>query len=1089
MEFIDLQTVTDALRVDNKPNYVIDKVTIYGQIVKEMPRPMNIAANVRTEQGGKFAEMKLFGINLSYHARVLEESFKVTSKDYIYMMNGSILVFVPEEKIGSTTFVEIQGKIAQGKACNDYFSLLTWGKDASGWFIRPSKVTKSMLLGWNENTEHYMYAMKSIKEEKIIQPDDVTEQVEIFAYESNRRIKEKKQTTDTSTEDIDNLPEFNTKRVDFTKEDRSDVLPYSKTAEELSTLLEKAKTQKDRFIEALKKDYIYEDSCNQYLSTMLDNIKLYLKRKPNIAAMTGKAIVKKYLDTCFSKEASMQYLGTKLSNFMSDDFEEISEFVKDTESMLSFSDIAWELCKSAFTDREALYAGLLAVCIGKNPNEFVEIAQQLEHIDISFSKVVNINPYVLSIMTDMNFNQVEYIALCMGKAKDIRLELYRDIALLHDFTTNTNAGSTLFTINQLKYVTQIGVRLTKQQYDRCVSNNTYLTDTVGNNIVYFVNKDINPFYDISQFRAYGACYYKSMSYDMKDLALDNYIRSGLGIKYKNYITDITLLEKELYVYDFMHKMSSRKTGLTIEAIDACIEKFEIRKGFKLEQKQKEAVELMVNAGACIAGGAGSGKTTTSDCFVYVMNRLRPECDVQFGAPTGKAAKRMQEVLHKEVQTLHRKFKIGLNNSFSLFDDDTDTIDTVNVVYLFDEAAMIPLSLLYSIVKKLDPEKTSIYMFGDFNQLPPIGKGLPFRNLLRFMPSVFLNVSKRAKEGSTITLNADYVNECSDSDNWKYLENSGDFRLVPCASENIQRIVSGICKHYLGKTTTYEDNTILSFMHMKEFPLINGLSADDIQVVSPIGKATYTWGTEQLNRILQPIFNTNNGYSQTFCYYYSEEYYKKFVVGDRVIHTESNNYGMQWYSSFKDGVFHKMYGYGVSNGEVGKIVGFVSADSAQFYNEDEDKPEDFQYPGCMRRDDSYAQDNENGYFVVVEYTDYLTDRNFYILYRAEQSKKENNIGIALKGEDLGHLSLFYAGTTHKLQGSQAKLIISVLDRNDRLKTFLSRNMMYTIMTRATTFEFCIGSVDNTKDSMLSKARTVQAESGIMTVGELIQDETE
>ena len=117
---------------------------------------------------------------------------------------------------------------------------------------------------------------------------------------------------------------------------------------------------------------------------------------------------------------------------------------------------------------------------------------------------------------------------------------------------------------------------------------------------------------------------------------------------------------------------------------------------------------------------------------------------------------------------------------------------------------------------------------------------------------------------------------------------------------------------------------------------------------------------------------------------------------------------------------------------------------------------------------------------------MTDKNFYILYRAELSAVNNNIGIALKGEDLGHLSLFYAGTTHKLQGSQAKLIISVLDKNEMLRTFLSRNMIYTIMTRATDFEFCIGSVANTPDSMLSKARTVQAESGINTIGELLYE---
>ena len=293
MEFIDLQTVTDALRTDDRPNYVIDRVTIYGQIGKEMPRPMNIANNVRTEKGGKFAEFKLFGVNLSTHARILEDVFKITSNDYIYMVNGSLLVYVPEELVNTSTFVEITGKIAQGKACNDYFSLLSWGKDINGWFIRPSKVSKSMLIGWDENTEHYMYATKSIQNNKIILPEDIKDRAEIFAYESNRRFKEKETTTVEESTDLE-MPEFTTAKVVFNKENRSEIKNFSDTAKMLQAILDKAKEQKSRFINALRKDYVYEESCNDYLKMMLDNIVKYLKRKPNVAAMTGKAIVKKY---------------------------------------------------------------------------------------------------------------------------------------------------------------------------------------------------------------------------------------------------------------------------------------------------------------------------------------------------------------------------------------------------------------------------------------------------------------------------------------------------------------------------------------------------------------------------------------------------------------------------------------------------------------------------------------------------------------------------------------------------------------------------------------------------------------------------
>ena len=58
------------------------------------------------------------------------------------------------------------------------------------------------------------------------------------------------------------------------------------------------------------------------------------KNKPNIAAMTGRAIVKKYLES-FGKDAFKEYLGVNVSNFLADNFEEIREFIKNNTSLLS----------------------------------------------------------------------------------------------------------------------------------------------------------------------------------------------------------------------------------------------------------------------------------------------------------------------------------------------------------------------------------------------------------------------------------------------------------------------------------------------------------------------------------------------------------------------------------------------------------------------------------------------------------------------------------------------------------------------------------------------------------------------------------
>ena len=212
------------------------------------------------------------------------------------------------------------------------------------------------------------------------------------------------------------------------------------------------------------------------------------------------------------------------------------------------------------------------------------------------------------------------------------------------------------------------------------------------------------------------------------------------------------------------------------------------------------------------------------------------------------------------------------------------------------------------------------------------------------------------------------------------------------------------------------------------------------------------------------------------------FYSKFVKGDRVIHTDSNMYSMQWYESYKDGVFKKKYGFGICNGEVGKLVGFFKTDECYFEDEEEGSmPNGFQYPETLRDDTKY--DGKGTYFVVVEYYDYLSMSNFYILYRGKTTNFDSNIGLSLNGEDLSKLMLFYAGTTHKLQGSQAKLVISVLGNVD-YKGFITRNMIYTMFTRAEKLELVVGSVGDDYNSMLSKARRDIASTDTLTVGEML-----
>lgn len=115
---------------------------------------------------------------------------------------------------------------------------------------------------------------------------------------------------------------------------------------------------------------------------------------------------------------------------------------------------------------------------------------------------------------------------------------------------------------------------------------------------------------------------------------------------------------------------------------------------------------------------------------------------------------------------------------------------------------------------------------------------------------------------------------------------------------------------------------------------------------------------------------------------------------------------------------------------------------------------------------------------------MSDSKYYILYRCIESLDSDIKGTKVfKGDDLANLALFYAGTTHKMQGSQAKLIISPLG-NVNYTGFITRNMMYTLYTRAVKQVFTLGSVGVSRGSMLSRARREVSGGDTMTVGELL-----
>ncbi len=157
-------------------------------------------------------------------------------------------------------------------------------------------------------------------------------------------------------------------------------------------------------------------------------------------------------------------------------------------------------------------------------------------------------------------------------------------------------------------------------------------------------------------------------------------------------------------------------------------------GPQLNAGQRTAVlTALRNSISVISGGAGSGKTFTVAAIadVYEKRGLR----VVLAAPTGKAAKRLEQVVFRSASTIHRL--LGFNaHEFTRTADEPIDAD----VLVVDEASMVDVPLAWQLFQSIEFERTAVVLVGDHNQLPPVGPGDILRDLIatKAVPTVVLD---------------------------------------------------------------------------------------------------------------------------------------------------------------------------------------------------------------------------------------------------------------------------------------------------------------------------------------------------------------
>lgn len=541
------------------------------------------------------------------------------------------------------------------------------------------------------------------------------------------------------------------------------------------------------------------------------------------------------------------------------------------------------------------------------------------------------------------------------------------------------------------------------------------------------------------------------------------LESGIVDTINDDIILATDLKKEFLIYKTLIELGNKTTGLTDEDISDVIEDFEEDRGFKLESLQKDGVRLTKYCAAVLSGCAGSGKTTTSDCMTEALKRIpdfEERYNIVYCAPTGKACRRLAEVVRGTVRTIHSQFGVGIGGGSFLapvYSKSRSNNDKATI-YLMDEMAMCSMPLLYEICRNLQSEDM-IYFLGDIKQLPPIGKGNPFALLMKILPCVELGVSKRAAEGSSVNYNTTLINCLSDGAIKELSYNNSDFFSRECSDASIPMEVVRVWRDFM-------DGSMNGKTYLE----------DDIQVISGYQTDKYSFSVPNLNPPIQKLLRSND----RLLFKYAD---RDFYMNDRVIHLKKNDYSMQRYVETDKDVFTPVATFGMVNGEVGKLVGVVRSDMVRIYGfsadncksgvgiyeyVNEDDLNDMLSKRNAKEDDlrdDIRFKNSSNYFVKVEVYDSELKKDVIVLYRGSYYM-DGNI-MCLEGMDLGNLDLAYALTTHKMQGSQSRVVICPFGTNCN-PNFINRNMINTMFTRSQEVVCCVGNVKG-YDSPINRGR--------------------
>ncbi len=357
-----------------------------------------------------------------------------------------------------------------------------------------------------------------------------------------------------------------------------------------------------------------------------------------------------------------------------------------------------------------------------------------------------------------------------------------------------------------------------------------------------------------------------------------------------------------------------------------IARVEKETGVVLAEEQRLAVLEAMSCGVLIiTGGPGTGKTTTINTILRILQR--EEQDVVLAAPTGRAAKRMTEATGMEAQTIHRLLGINFvneDNRRQTFDKNEDDPIEADVI-IIDETSMVDIVLMQALLRAVESGSRIIFV-GDVDQLPSVGAGNVLKDMIRSerLKVVRLRHVFRQAQESAIIMNAHRINQGEE----------------PVLNED------GTDFFFMRRAYAEEVAGTIQELVTKRLPKFTGCDGlQEMQILTPMRKGTL--GVQNLNQVLQQTLNPAAKDKR-------EVNFRQitFREGDKVMQIK-NNYNIVW--KCYDCRSGKRYdeGLGVYNGDAGIILSIDNTAEQMRVSFDDGKIVDYDFGQLEELELAYA----------------------------------------------------------------------------------------------------------------------------------------